>query len=227
MIMPFGKYKGTPLNDIPLNYLQWLSEQDDISPRLRWGVEHTIMDMVKEREEIGDRNLTEEERKRLVYYSAEDVEKVWQYYAKYFKSEFHSIDLTVPRFKFNKTMRWMGVWMPFDRVMGFTTYYILPQSRFDNVLLHEMCHQYVTEMGIVDQTPHGKHWRNIASRIGIVTGQIIEIMDPYIYAPNRYDKESLVIVPELVKTEPEKRKKPTQREIDDSYKEFFEENANI
>ena len=27
-IMPFGKYKGKALKDIPFNYLRWLDQQD-------------------------------------------------------------------------------------------------------------------------------------------------------------------------------------------------------
>ena len=26
--MPFGKYEGTPIHDLPWSYLQWLTEQD-------------------------------------------------------------------------------------------------------------------------------------------------------------------------------------------------------
>lgn len=27
--MPFGKYKGTPMQDVPASYLHWLWSQDD------------------------------------------------------------------------------------------------------------------------------------------------------------------------------------------------------
>jgi hypothetical protein len=32
--MPFGKYKGTPIADIPNDYKRWLLEQPDVDPYL-------------------------------------------------------------------------------------------------------------------------------------------------------------------------------------------------
>lgn len=40
-IMPFGKYKGGPISEIPLHYLQWLKEQDRLRARdLNFGGSH-------------------------------------------------------------------------------------------------------------------------------------------------------------------------------------------
>lgn len=37
--MPFGKHKGQPLTEIPIDYLQWLLRQDNIDPYLREALE--------------------------------------------------------------------------------------------------------------------------------------------------------------------------------------------
>lgn len=37
--MPFGKYKGTALKEVPIDYVQWLLRQQDIDPYLRQALE--------------------------------------------------------------------------------------------------------------------------------------------------------------------------------------------
>ncbi|MEB3753806.1 putative quorum-sensing-regulated virulence factor [Acinetobacter sp. MD2(2019)] len=34
-IMPFGKYKGTPIKDIPKDYVAWLLKQDELDPNVK------------------------------------------------------------------------------------------------------------------------------------------------------------------------------------------------
>lgn len=33
--LPFGKYKGVPIAEVPKDYLQWLSQQDNLSPAVK------------------------------------------------------------------------------------------------------------------------------------------------------------------------------------------------
>ena len=40
--MPFGKYRGRCLYEIPLSYLGWVFENDDISPVLRKAIREEI-----------------------------------------------------------------------------------------------------------------------------------------------------------------------------------------
>ncbi|KAA8734374.1 3'-5' exonuclease [Acinetobacter qingfengensis] len=40
--MPFGKYKGYPLTDIPIDYVQWLLRQDNLDPYLKQALEQTF-----------------------------------------------------------------------------------------------------------------------------------------------------------------------------------------
>jgi hypothetical protein len=42
MRMPFGKYKGRALRDVPDNYLGWLLDECDLQPRLRRAVEKEL-----------------------------------------------------------------------------------------------------------------------------------------------------------------------------------------
>lgn len=42
MKMPFGKYKGEHIEDIPTNYLKWLEEQPNIDSELRRHLNHEI-----------------------------------------------------------------------------------------------------------------------------------------------------------------------------------------
>lgn len=37
--MPFGKYRGTPLKEIPIDYVEWLLGQDSLDPNLREALE--------------------------------------------------------------------------------------------------------------------------------------------------------------------------------------------
>lgn len=40
--MPFGKYKGTPVEDLPADYLTWLWENVDLREPLRTVVENAL-----------------------------------------------------------------------------------------------------------------------------------------------------------------------------------------
>lgn len=42
MEMPFGKHKGTELEDIPLDYLEWLVDNVDLHGELDIGVKEAI-----------------------------------------------------------------------------------------------------------------------------------------------------------------------------------------
>jgi hypothetical protein len=42
--MPFGKYKGRLLEDVPTSYLEWLADLPDLSARLHYAVEDELQD---------------------------------------------------------------------------------------------------------------------------------------------------------------------------------------
>ena len=228
MKMPFGQYKGWELDEIPINYLLWLSEETGMWPTLRLGVEAAVTKKLEERDALGAKMLTKRDRARLVVAGVEDLSSMWEYYARWFKNEFYGFELKKPVFKIERSRRWMGYWAPLEGVLCINNNYTLPQKRFENILIHEMCHQYVTEQKIIDSSPHGRKWRNIAARMSYSTGNKITICDEEIYAPNSYlSKGKLVILPEntgVVSTE----KVPTSaQEVEDSYEGFIEELSNM
>lgn len=228
MQMPFGKYKGWELEDIPINYLLWLSEEDILNSWAKVQVEAVLDKMFEDRDAEGDRKLTAEDRKRLIVMTVDDIAVWWDYYAKVFESEFYGVKLRKPDFTIERSRRFMGYWAPSGRVIMLNAHYILPQDRFENILIHEMCHQYITEMNISDTSPHGRRWRNIAARLSAATGNVITICDDYIYAPNRYyNTGEIVILPPLPRAKPAEKKKLTVKGVEDSYEGFIEEFTNM
>jgi hypothetical protein len=53
MKMPFGKYKDEDLTDIPIEYLKWLEEKDNIWPDLRKALNHEIERREGDRSSLG------------------------------------------------------------------------------------------------------------------------------------------------------------------------------
>jgi hypothetical protein len=41
-MMPFGRYKGVPLDQVPVSYLEWVLATCDITPRLRSEIERLL-----------------------------------------------------------------------------------------------------------------------------------------------------------------------------------------
>lgn len=225
MRMPFGQYKDWDIKDVPVNYLLWLSEEAEIVGQLKLQVDIELEERFKKRDEVGATKLTQEDRKRLVIYSKKDIRDWWAYYEKVFSYTFFGIHLLAPAMKIERSRRWMGYWAPALRVLCINNHYILPQSRFENILVHEMCHQYISDRAIDDTSTHGRRWRNIAAKMSKATGSEITICDEEIYAPNiYYEPDKLVILPELRKP---KEKKLTIEEIEASYEDFTEELSNM
>lgn len=42
MIMPFGKFKGEDIEDLPLEYLYWLQDNCELYDDLEWEVDNAI-----------------------------------------------------------------------------------------------------------------------------------------------------------------------------------------
>jgi exodeoxyribonuclease X len=42
VVFSFGKHKGTPIKDVPPDYIEWMLKQDDIDPYLRKALEQRI-----------------------------------------------------------------------------------------------------------------------------------------------------------------------------------------
>lgn len=222
--MPFGQYKGWRLEDVPINYLLWLNEDGNVFGSLKWSIEAELELRFKKRDEAGNAKLTAEDRKRLIVLDTNDIGQWWDYYSKVFENVFYGVRLTRPELTVQPSRRFMGYWVPSTMLLNINNHYILPQSRFENILIHEMCHQYITEMNIIDTSPHGRRWRNIAASMSSATSNLIDICDNEIYAVNNYFRPgTLVILPE----QQSGKKEPVSAEsAERSYDGFIEELSN-
>lgn len=228
MLMPFGQYKGWNIKEVPINYLLWLSEEADMYGQLKWEVAIELEERFEKRDAIGAQKLTSEDRKRLVEMDAGDIQRWWDYYLKVFSQAFFGATMERPNFKVERSRRWMGYWAPVERILCLNNHYIFPQERFENVLVHEMCHQYISDKNILDTSPHGKRWRNIAARMSSATGNKITICDDEIYAPNiYYSPGKIVVLPSKPTATVGERKKLSADEVEQSYSDFIEELSNM
>lgn len=226
VLMPFGMYQGWKLSDIPINYLFWLAEEAAVPPGLRNAVELVLQQRLAQRDAEGESRMSKDDYKRLRVYSCQDIAIWWEYYAKWFKNEFYGFQLQKPTFEIKRSRRWMGYWNPKLRILGFNNNYILPQDRFENILIHEMCHQYITEKNIEDTSSHGKRWRNIAARMSYSTGNKITICDDEAYAPNHHISDgTMLILPER-KTQGKTRIVSVEQ-AEKMYGDFKEELSNM
>lgn len=227
MLMPFGQYKGWKLEDVPINYLLWLSEEADIIGQLKWAVAVELEERFKKRDEIGANLLTEEDRNRLIVFNRRDILAWWKFYEKVFAATFFGFQMMPPAIKIDRSRRWMGYWIPATRVLCMNNHYILPQERFENILVHEMCHQYITDRNILDTSSHGKRWRNIAARISSAISDKITIYDEQIYAPNNYFQPGELVILPPKKTIVTKKAKVSADDVEASYSDFIEELSNM
>ena len=64
---------------------------------------------------------------------------------------------------------------PYDYRLGLSTYYILTEWDYQNILLHEMIHLLIAHSQIKDTSQHGKVFRSILSRLNNDCGWDIHI----------------------------------------------------
>lgn len=197
MLMPFGQYKDTPVMKLPLGYLLWLRKNVEIrSASLLAALSEAYEARVAEREAQEKAVLNGLDPSRLAEVTIEDVWEWWKYFAEVFRRQYYDVQLERPDSISFMSRRWeLGLWWIHERRIQITNRYILPYDKFQNILLHEMCHQYITDMRILDTSSHGRRWQNIAARMGAVAGHHITIVDDGLYAPSPLEKgaKSLVV----------------------------------
>lgn len=54
--------------------------------------------------------------------------------------------------------------------IGISSYYDMPEKSFDETLIHEMIHYYISHKGIKDNNMHGHYFMRLAARISAVSG---------------------------------------------------------
>ena len=201
MLMPFGQYEGTPVRDLPLGYLLWLRRNVEVdNPALRRAVDRAYQEQLEQREMDERRVLRHLDPARLAEVTLYDIRNWWGYFAEVFRRQYYDVQLHEPEGFRIFHDRWiLGWWVPAERLIGLTNRFILPYENFQNILLHEMCHQYVTDMRIKDSGPHGWRWRNIAARMGAAARSPVSITDDGLYAPSPLrpgDRSIVVYMPE-------------------------------
>jgi hypothetical protein len=78
MRMPFGKYKGRALRDVPDNYLGWLLDECDLKPRLRHAVEQEL-DTREENALYGSAAAQEDSHNAMARFRSDLASKVRQW----------------------------------------------------------------------------------------------------------------------------------------------------
>lgn len=172
LIMPVGKYAGRDIRTLPTDYLRWAVVN------LAGADQETVAAMMKEFERRkgvygfedadGDRraDISAANLKRA---NLASLQKAWQQGRDAFRSalgkELPECTLGV---RTSKTV--LGTWYPAPRLLTISNYWIIPREVLQSVIIHEMCHQWITDMEIRDDSPHGRQWKKIAAVIGQHTG---------------------------------------------------------
>ena len=177
MVMPIGKYAGTPVEQLPTDYIRWAVE--NLGANLDNPTVEALMDEFNRRNGVfGFENHVADPKASL---EGKDVQKAglialknaWQQANEQFeKTTGHALPACQIAFRTNKDI--LGTWYPGLRLITISNYWILPRKVLQSVIVHEMCHQYITDMKIHDNAPHGQQWRKIAALMENATGLRIQ-----------------------------------------------------
>lgn len=181
VIMPVGKYRGRPISELSTPYLRWALENlTMIDDR----VASALLREVQRRRAVlgfenasGDRHAPSERLETEV-----DIHGLiagWKFYRDLFEQE-TGVHLMQPALGFRTNEKILGTWYPGFRRLVISNYWILPRKVFRSVLVHEMCHQFITDTGQEEHYPHGERWRAIAARMAEVTGLDVTRTTPII-----------------------------------------------
>lgn len=171
IVIPVGKYRGTKVSELPTPYLRWALENltmigDDIASAL-------LREAQRRKAVLGFENASGDlrapsERKEYEV-GIRGLVAGWKYYRDFFEKE-TGVQLLQPAFGFRMNEKILGTWYPSYRRLVISNYWILPRKVFRSVLVHEMCHQFITDTGQEEHYPHGERWREIAERMASATG---------------------------------------------------------
>lgn len=172
-VMPFGKYKGTDIRQLPTEYLRYAVEK--LGGLLDDATVEAIMEEFRRRNgvygfenSVGDGRASLEGRE-LRRAAVGDLVKAWQDANREFQQ---ALGVTLPpcRISVRTNAKILGTWYPGLRILTISNYWILPRRALQSVIIHEMCHQYITDMHINDTAPHGKMWKEVAAAMEAQTG---------------------------------------------------------
>lgn len=172
-VMPLGRYKGVPIEDLPTGYLRVAVEK--MGGVLDDGTVEALMEEFRRRNgvygfenSVGDVRASLEGRE-LRRAAVGDLVKAWQAANREFQQ---ALGVTLPpcRISVRTNAKILGTWYPGLRFLTISNYWILPRRALQSVIIHEMCHQYITDMGILDTAPHGRQWTAAAAALEKHTG---------------------------------------------------------
>jgi hypothetical protein len=106
------------------------------------------------------------------------LEERWHYFNKHLFGG----SMRVPNFVISKAKRTLGVWRAGKREfeLGVRMFLLREDKETLNTIIHEMCHQYVSEVLKVRNleemgpTGHGPAWQNTMAAVGLPTGDKFE-----------------------------------------------------
>lgn len=169
--MPVGKFRGRKVGELSTPYIRWALESltvlDDVVATA------LLEELQRRRGVLGFENAVADPGapsvRREIEVGPEALLAAWEHYAGVFlEATGHRMQPCTLGFRTNQ--RVLGTWYPWYRRLVVSNYWILPRRTFRSVLVHEMCHEYITETGREEHYPHGDRWRAVARVMEAATG---------------------------------------------------------
>lgn len=207
MLMPIGHYRGREVNTLPTDYIGWAIANLPIrDPELlaELNREFQARQGVHPFENArGDPHAPE--RREEVRVDEDMLHQAWAFYQARFEKVIGFRLPSPASLGFRCNSKILGTWYPGLRRLSISNYWILPRKTFFTVLVHEMCHQAVTDMGLPDDKPHGSAWQEIARKMSEDTGFDIQRTTPpkgFIANPSRRSEPHII---RIYKDKPHKK----------------------
>lgn len=176
MILTQGKYKGKDVTTVPTEWLEWAAVNMTTLPSAEAAA---VVDECRRRGGVlpfenntGDVHAPEQDGRKDYVTGLDGLRRAWHKCAEVFEQATGD-RLSEPRIAVMTRSRTLGLWYPAARVLKISNYWILPRQALQNVIIHEMCHQWITEKNIADNAPHGREWKRIAGVMSRATGHDI------------------------------------------------------
>lgn len=220
MKMPFGKYRDQDVAALPLDYVRWvignipiqsraldralrerLGEAGD-APQAPQGAGAAYTPAAGNGMAQGRQSGTAVPEARYNEYgwrelSVKELEVAWTHYARSFERAF-GFRLRRPRLEICTNKGILGRWTyngPREKwKLAISNYWVTSKDKFFETFVHEMCHEYITEAGIQDSSPHGREWKRVAAVIGQRTGFHIAVSERSTLSPNPFAKSRKNVV---------------------------------
>lgn len=177
MILSQGKYRGRDIADIPTIYLEWaavnlttLSSEEASAIMLECRRRRSCLSFENS---VVDAHAPGEDQRKDLSTGIDGLRMAWHQCAELFLKE-TGVTMHEPRIGVMSLERTLGLWFPYQKTLKVSNYWILPRDVLRSVIIHEMCHQWITEQNIDDSAPHGVIWKQVALQMARVTGLPVE-----------------------------------------------------